>query len=69
QRDLHTLVLRYAADEPLTAAQEAALLPIVREAIGHPFAVEYEFCPGEIPKTVGGKFEEFVCLVEEGLSA
>lgn len=69
QRDLATLVLRYAADDPLTAAQEAALTPIVREAIGHPFAVAFEFCPGEIPKSAGGKFEEFVCLVNEDPTA
>lgn len=66
QRTLDTLVLRYAADEPLTGDQAAALVPLIRRAMDYPFRVEFEFHPGELPRSPAGKFEEFMCLVRQG---
>ena len=66
QSALDTLVLRYSADDPLTDAQRAGLVPLIRRAMDYPFRIEFEFHAGELPRSPGGKFEEFVCLVSQG---
>lgn len=48
---------------PLTREQEAAITALVHQALGHPFPLRFSYFERELPKTQGGKFEEFVSLV------
>jgi len=36
---------------------------MVHSALGHPFPLRFSYFNQELPKTSGGKFEEFVSLV------
>lgn len=45
------------------AAQAAALAKIVQNALDHPFEVQVTHSPGPLPRSAGGKFEDFVSRV------
>ncbi len=50
----------FAAGRP-TAEQEARLTAVIQQALGHPFALTYEWHDAPLPRGPGGKFEEFRC--------
>jgi phenylacetate-CoA ligase len=64
QRTLEEIEARFVADRPLTADEEARLAAVIRSALGHPFRIAFSYFDGEIPRGAGGKFEEFVSLLE-----
>jgi len=37
---------------------------IITDALGHRFRLRFRQMPGPLPRTSGGKFEEFVCLAQ-----
>ena len=47
----------------LDAAGERRLTKIIQGALGHPFALEFRYYEGEIPRAPSGKYEEFICLI------
>ena len=65
QRSLSEVDLRVSTDAPLTAGQRERLAAIVRDALGHPFEVRVEEHRDPLPVGPGGKFEEFVCRVDD----
>lgn len=48
--------------EPLSAVQEEKLREILSDSLGYPFKVKFSY-HDELPRTPGGKFEDFVCLL------
>ena len=64
QKSLTHIELRLVVERPLHAHEEQALTRVVQGALGHPFQIDFQYFPGQIPKSRGGKFEEFVCEIE-----
>ncbi len=54
------LEMKLVVTEPLSAAQEEKLREILADSLGYPFTVEFSY-HDELPRTPGGKFEDFVC--------
>lgn len=64
QRGLESIEVRLVADSHLTAEQERQMAELIRESLGFSFRLEFVYFPREIPRSRGGKFEEFACEVE-----
>ncbi|MDA0230911.1 MAG: phenylacetate--CoA ligase family protein [Proteobacteria bacterium] len=58
QKNLELLEVRFVADRPLAVAEEDKLRSVIQNALGHPFEIFFRYFD-EMPKTAGGKFEEF----------
>ena len=65
QHDLTHVALRHVPAAPLDKEAEARLAAIVQNALGHAFAIRFSYFDTELPRSAGGKFEEFVCRVVE----
>lgn len=65
QRALQRIDVRLVVDEKPSAEQEVALSRVIREALGHPFVLDFAHQSEEIPRTKGGKFQEFVCALAD----
>ena len=65
QHSLEKLELQVVAMRPMDATEQARLVEILLEHIGHPFQVELTFL-AEIPRGAGGKLEEFECRIQPG---
>lgn len=63
QHALDEIEVRLVVAHPLSGEQEVRLTALIRNALGHPFPLRYSYFDQELPKTRGGKFEEFVSLV------
>ncbi|NNC88007.1 MAG: hypothetical protein HKN82_06045 [Akkermansiaceae bacterium] len=61
QLDRETILARMSAAGVPTAGQEAELTAILRESLGHPFEIRYEWHREPLARGPGGKFEEFLC--------
>ncbi|MEC9340935.1 MAG: phenylacetate--CoA ligase family protein [Pseudomonadota bacterium] len=64
QTALDRLVARVASSRPLTEDETLRLVSVVRDSIGHPFAIRVEPVT-EIPRSASGKFEEFLCAIDD----
>lgn len=62
QTAIDAIELRLVTERPLTAAEEAALTSVVHEALGHPFALRFDYRDALHPG-INGKFEEFQSLI------
>ncbi len=60
QRALDRIEVRLVVEAPLTAAQESGLGAVIRQALDHPFELQFTYFAEEIPRSPGGKFEEFL---------
>jgi phenylacetate-CoA ligase len=49
----------------LDSAQREALTRIIQASLRHPFRVRFTLFERELPRARGGKFEEFVCTLDE----
>jgi len=49
--------------KPLSQRQKMALTNVLHTALGHPFKINFIEQRGELPRTEGGKFEEFISKV------
>jgi phenylacetate-CoA ligase len=65
QVDRQTILARMSAPSRPTPEQEAQLTAIIQEELKHPFAIQYEWHEEPLPRGPGGKFEEFICRVEQ----
>jgi phenylacetate-CoA ligase len=65
QHDLEQVEMRLVAETKLEPVSEARLVEIVQQALGHPFRIRFSYVEGELERSAGGKFEEFVCRVAE----
>lgn len=63
QHSLETVEMKLVVDAPLTREQEALLCTVVQQALGYPFALRFSYHATELPKTRGGKFEEFISMI------
>lgn len=64
QRTCEEIETRWVVERPLRLDEEANLSKVIQEALGYPFRLTFVYYDGEIPRTQGGKFEEFVSHVE-----
>ena len=64
QHELDRIEVRLVTEVRPTPAQESALTDVIREALGFAFRIEFTYFEGEIPRSPGGKFEEFLCRVK-----
>jgi phenylacetate-CoA ligase len=69
QHSLDTVEMRLVVDAPLSGEQEALLRTVIQAALGYPFTLRFSYHDGELPKTRGGKFEEFISKIEMGAGA
>ena len=60
QHTREDIEVRFVVDRPLTGDEEARLARVIQSALGHPFRLTFTYVAGEIPRSPGGKFEEFV---------
>lgn len=63
QRSLGEIELRLVCDRALKTDEETRLAAVIRDALGHPFALRFVYFDGELPRSANGKFEEFVCAI------
>ena len=64
QKSLERIEARFVADRPLAVAEEDQLRSVIQNALGHPFEIFFQYFD-EMPKTKGGKFEEFISEVTD----
>lgn len=62
QKSLEQIEVRYVVDRPLTVAEEDKLRAVIINSLGHPFQIYFQYFD-EMPRTAGGKFEEFISEV------
>jgi len=66
QRSRDEIEVRLVCDRGLEPDEETQLAAVIRDALGHPFALRFMFFDGELPRSANGKFEEFVCAIPAG---
>ncbi len=64
QHSLDDIEIRLVVTTTLSAAQENTLSDMIHDALGHAFPLRFNYFERELPKTRGGKFEEFISLVK-----
>ena len=63
QHSLESVEMKLVVDAPLTGEQEALLRTVIQNALGYPFTLRFDYHAEELPKTRGGKFEEFISMI------
>ncbi len=63
QLDTECIEVRLVVAEALTHEQEVRLTAVIQAALLHPFKLKFKYFENEIPKSSGGKFEDFISLV------
>lgn len=62
QKDTNSIDAYFVAERPLNNNEEIKLIEAVQESLGYPFQIKIVLVD-EIPRTPGGKFEEFISLI------
>ncbi|PCI79788.1 MAG: hypothetical protein COB20_04180 [SAR86 cluster bacterium] len=62
QHSLDEIELKVVVDQRLTEEQEARIKDILKENLGHPFAVKLSY-HAALPRSASGKFEDFVSML------
>lgn len=65
QRTREEIEVRLVLDRALNPAEATRLTEVIQRALGHPFHLTFTRFANEIPRGAGGKFEEFISLLEE----
>lgn len=65
QRAPQRIDVRLVVDEKPSPEQELALACVIKEALNHPFGLDFVYQSTEIPRTPGGKFQEFICALDK----
>jgi phenylacetate-CoA ligase len=63
QHSLQLVEIRLVIKGGLTSNQEAQFTNVIQTALGYPFPLKFVFFEEELPRTRGGKFEEFISLL------
>ena len=63
QHSLDSVEMKLVVDAPLTRGQESLLCTVIQAALGYPFNLRFSYHHAELPKTRGGKFEEFISMI------
>ena len=64
QHALDEIELKIVVDEKLTQKKEAAIKEVLRENLGHPFAVKLSY-HSALERSASGKFEDFVSMLSD----
>ncbi|MDH5798589.1 MAG: hypothetical protein OEZ19_08485, partial [Paracoccaceae bacterium] len=64
QHSTEDIEIRLVVEKTLDAVQEAQLTALAHQSLGHPFPLRFSYFDRELPKSRGGKFEEFISLVK-----
>lgn len=59
QRTLQSIEAEIVVERPLSETESAALVQVIQDALGYPFAIRLIYV-SDIPRGPGGKFEEFL---------
>ena len=62
QISLQEIEIKLVMDQPLTTQEQAKMIPVVQESLGHPFHIFFTYHQ-EIPRGAGGKYEDFISEV------
>jgi phenylacetate-CoA ligase len=65
----NVLIARLRVDRIPSAPNRERLAEIIRESLGYPFEIRFEWRMEALPRGRGGKFEEFMCLLAGSGSA
>ena len=65
QRTRDQIDVNLVVERPLTAGEQERLGAIIKDAIGYPFSLDFKYFEGAIPRGKGGKYEEFISLLED----
>jgi phenylacetate-CoA ligase len=68
QETRERITVRFVTDEPLTADQKIAFTRLIQTKLGYEFEMEILEQREDLPRQPGGKFEEFVSNVSNGIS-
>lgn len=63
QRTVQQIEVSLVVADTVSTEQEIALTRVIQGALGYPFELRFDYRDGELPRTRGGKFEEFICQV------
>ncbi len=61
----NVLIARLRVDRIPSVPSAERLAGIIRESLGHPFEIRFEWHTEALPRGRGGKFEEFMCLLAD----
>lgn len=64
QRTPRQIDARFVVGEKITPEQEDILTHVIQDALGYPFDLRYDYSSRELPRSSGGKFEEFICELD-----
>lgn len=64
QTGYDSIELRLALKRPMNLAEEAEIMKAIRESLARPFDITLKIVD-EIPRSAGGKFEDFVCAFSD----
>lgn len=64
QTALESIEFRAICKSELDAAQEDAISQILRQHLGFDYQIEFAY-PDELPRSASGKYEDFVCNIDE----
>lgn len=65
QHALTQLEVRLVSERAVTPAEESKLTDAIHRSLGYPFDLQFRYFETEIPRGTSGKFEEFICLLDE----
>lgn len=65
QHTLQRIDVHLVIDTPPAPDQVTTLASVIREALNHPFELDFTYQSTEIARTAGGKFQEFVCTLAD----
>jgi phenylacetate-CoA ligase len=63
QHDLEHIEARFVAASRLGSEQEDRLKAALQETLGYPFMITFTYFSDEIPRSAGGKLEQFISKV------
>lgn len=66
QHSPQRIEVRLVVSGKVLVEQERALAHVIQKALGHPFNLQFKYQSMELPRSPGGKFEEFICEVGVG---
>lgn len=65
QDALDTLEVRLVVERAVRQDEELQLATVIHQSLGYPFNLKFSYFFEELPRSKGGKFEEFICMLDE----
>jgi phenylacetate-CoA ligase len=64
QHSLDRIEVRLVVSQRPHAEHEERFRMVIREALRHPFTIDLKYCDEALPRSAGGKYQEFVCAMD-----